>query len=163
MSPEDEELLLAAAKLCGRWALINNARIGRTLGKYCERASRTSARAARKFAAAAAMFWFEAAAFSSRLFSSGSLNASHHLPRIVASFGLGYFPISLARSCLQARVLCKRTAFEQKDAYTSGPTHSRLKRHRHKSRSTINARRSGRAAEHSQVLSRVERATPGLP
>ena len=62
-----------------------------TVGKYCDRACLTRARAARKLAAAAAMFWFEETAFSSSSLSWGSWNASHHLPRIAASFGRAIF------------------------------------------------------------------------
>jgi hypothetical protein len=62
-----------------------------SVGKYCERASLTMARAARKFAKAAATFWFEMSTLSSREFSSGSLYTSHHLPRIEASLGCACF------------------------------------------------------------------------
>src|ERR1700688_4593757 len=52
-----------------------------TAGKSCARASLTRARAAKKLAAAAAMFWLETLTFSSRAFNCASLKISHHLPR----------------------------------------------------------------------------------
>ena len=58
-----------------------------TVGKYCDRASRTKARAARKLAAAAATSLFEELAFSSNSLNSRSLNGSHHFPRVVESLG----------------------------------------------------------------------------
>ena len=66
-----------------------------TVGKYCDRACLTRARAARKLAAAAAMFWFEEPAFSSSSFSWGSWKASHHLPRFSASFWPRDLPFAL--------------------------------------------------------------------
>src|SRR5689334_4111895 len=62
-----------------------------TVGKYSERDSLINARAARKFASAAAMFWFEMFTCSSSEFNFASLNASHHLPRITPSFGCANF------------------------------------------------------------------------
>ena len=62
-----------------------------TVGKYCARASRTMALAARTLAAAAAMFWFEILSFSSSSFSGGSLYLSHHLPCPAASLGCAVF------------------------------------------------------------------------
>src|SRR5579864_564330 len=51
------------------------------VGKYCERACLTIARAAAKLATAAATFWLEIITCSSSAFNSGSLNTSHHFPR----------------------------------------------------------------------------------
>src|SRR5207244_1668353 len=62
-----------------------------TWGQYCARASPTTARAAMKFSNDALMFWLLTTSCSSSSFSSGSLNTSHHLPRIIASCGLATF------------------------------------------------------------------------
>src|SRR5208337_1637627 len=57
------------------------------VGKYCERASRTIARAARKLSAAAAISWLEELAFSSSSFNCGSLYTFHQFPRFAPSLG----------------------------------------------------------------------------
>src|ERR1700677_427244 len=58
-----------------------------SVGKYCERASRTRARASMKFSKNCFMFWLLMLSCSSRALSSGSLKISHHLPRSLASAG----------------------------------------------------------------------------
>src|ERR1035438_2570605 len=70
-----------------------------TVGKYCDRACFTTARAARKLASAAATLWLEIATWPSNAFNSGSWNISHHLPRIVSSFGSAAFQPSVSWSC----------------------------------------------------------------
>src|SRR5215469_1969767 len=49
-----------------------------TVGKYWERASSANARAEKKLAADAAIFWFDMLTWSSSAFSCGSLKISHH-------------------------------------------------------------------------------------
>src|SRR3984885_8934397 len=66
-----------------------------TVGKYCERASLTMARAAMKLANAAATFWFDRFTWSSRVLSWGSLNISHHFPCNTSSFGCATFQPSV--------------------------------------------------------------------
>src|SRR5208283_3030263 len=65
------------------------------VGKYCERAWRTIARAAMKFAKAAATFWLEILICCSRVFNCGSPKISHHLPCSVASCGCASFQPSI--------------------------------------------------------------------
>src|SRR5208337_295791 len=57
------------------------------VGKYCERASRTRARAAKKLSAAAAISWLEELAFASSSFNCGSLYTLHQFPRFAPSLG----------------------------------------------------------------------------
>src|SRR5437867_11053587 len=69
-----------------------------TVGNNCALACLTSARAERKLAKAAAMFWLETSICSSSALSSGSLNISHHLPRITSSIGCAVFQLFVPSS-----------------------------------------------------------------
>src|SRR6185369_6193449 len=66
------------------------------VGKDSERDSLTTARAARKFASASAIFWFEIFTCCSSAFSCASLNISHQLPRSTASRGCANFQLSVS-------------------------------------------------------------------
>src|ERR1035438_6074310 len=70
-----------------------------TVGKYCDRACFTMARAARKLASATATLWLETATWPSNAFNSGSWNISHQLPRSVSSFGSAAFQPSVSLNC----------------------------------------------------------------
>jgi hypothetical protein len=66
-----------------------------SVGKYCERASFTIARADMKLANAAATFWFDRFTWSSSVLSCGSLNTPHHFPCSASSFGCATFQPSV--------------------------------------------------------------------
>ena len=70
-----------------------------TVGKYCDRACFTMARAARKLASAAATVWLETTTWPSNAFNSGSWNISHHWPRITSSFGSAVFQPPISFDC----------------------------------------------------------------
>src|SRR6266481_1777157 len=65
--PVENVLSDADCRICEIDGLVDS------VGKYCERASLTMARAEKKLAAAAAILWFEMSICSSRAFSRGSL------------------------------------------------------------------------------------------
>src|SRR5207247_11175382 len=67
-----------------------------SVGNNWARASLTNARAERKLAKASEMFWLERATCSSSAFNCGSLNISHHFPRIAASIGCAGFQVLVA-------------------------------------------------------------------
>src|SRR5438093_8278152 len=67
-----------------------------TVGKNWDRASFTTARAARKLANAAAMLWLETFTSSSSAFNCESPNISHHGPRIASSCGSAVFQPSVS-------------------------------------------------------------------
>src|ERR1700722_16266347 len=70
-----------------------------TVGKYCERASRISARASIKFSKNTLMVWLLMFSCSSSEFNSGSWNTSHQLPRSIASCGCATVQVPIFGSC----------------------------------------------------------------
>src|SRR4051812_31897269 len=69
------------------------------VGKYCERDCFTMARAERKLAMDACTVWFKLPACSSSAFNAVSSNSSHHLLRVVWSFGSAVFQPAVSLLC----------------------------------------------------------------